>query len=122
MWDRRARIVTVKDGDTVRVTLDQGFGDTKTIDLRLLDTFAPEHDEPGGAETTAFATEWVEWNNPDHVDWPFVVTTLRIKADTHEVQTLGRYVGTVRSDDGDTLNAAVRDYVASEGYGHGIGA
>lgn len=122
MWDYRARIDQVHDGDTVAVTLDLGFGLAKSLRLRLYDTWAPELTQPGGPETREFAAEWADWNNPDDAEWPFVVTTQRVQAGTHEVTTLGRYVGTLASDDGDTLNDAVRDYVATQGYVKGIGA
>jgi endonuclease YncB( thermonuclease family) len=122
MWDRSARVLTVKDGDTLRVILNQGFGDTKTIDLRLFDTWAPEHDETGGAETRAFVVEWLDRNNPDGDEWPYVVTVKRVRAGTHEVTTLGRYVGALANAEGESLNDAVNGFVASKGYGRGIGA
>jgi hypothetical protein len=123
MWDRRAKVLTVKDGDTLRVVLDQGFGDAKTIDLRLLGTFAPEHDEPGGPETREFVETWLNEHDPDGDEWPFVVTTARVRAGTHEVTTLGRYVGTLTAFDGySSLNEDINAFVASKGYGRGIGS
>jgi hypothetical protein len=102
--------------------LDQGFGDTKTIDLRLFNTFAPEHDQAGGPETRAFVDEWLNRNDPDGDEWPFVVAVNRVRADTHEVMTLGRYVGVLRDAQGGSLNDAVNAFVSAHGYGHGIGA
>jgi hypothetical protein len=123
MWDRRAKVLSVKDGDTLRVVLDQGFGDTKTIDLRLLGAFAPEHDEQGGSETREFVVTWLDEHDPDGDEWPFVVTTERVRAGTHEVTTLGRYVGTLTALDGySILNEDINAFVASKGYGRGIGA
>ncbi|MFF4706939.1 hypothetical protein [Streptomyces sp. NPDC001297] len=121
MWERRAHVKEVKDGDTLRVIIDQGFGDTKTLDLRLYDTWAPEKSEPGGSETRGFVAEWLNQNDPDGVDWPYVVTFKRVRADTHEVVTLGRYVGQLTNPQGDSLNAAVNAFVASHGYSQGIG-
>ncbi|APC43246.1 hypothetical protein Joe_06 [Streptomyces phage Joe] len=122
MWDRRAYVEAVKDGDTLKVRLDQGFGDTKTIDLRLYSTFAPEHDEPGGKETRDFVLDWLNKADPDGDEWPFVVTTVRIKSDAHEVTTLGRYVGILHDVEGKCLNDDVNDFVADKGYGRGIGS
>lgn len=123
MWDRRAKVLTIKDGDTLRVVLDQGFGDTKTIDLRLFKTFAPEHDQLGGPETCEFVETWLNEHDPDGDEWPFVVTVERTKAGTHEVSTLGRYVGTLTALNGySILNEDVNAFVASRGFGHGIGA
>jgi endonuclease YncB( thermonuclease family) len=123
MWDRRAKVLAVKDGDTLRVVLDQGFGDAKTIDLRLLDTWAPEKDEPGGPETREYVETWLNEHDPDGDEWPFVVTVDRNRAGTREVVTFGRYVGTLTAFDGySILNEDVNAFVASMGYGHGIGA
>lgn len=122
MWDRRARVISPQDGDTLRVTLDQGFGDTKTLILRLRGTWAPEKWEPGGAETRAFVVDWLNRHNPDGVAWPFVVTTQRVRSDDHEVTTLGRYVGDVVDAAGESLNDAVNAFVREQGYGRGIGA
>jgi endonuclease YncB( thermonuclease family) len=122
MWDRRAKVLAVKDGDTLKVQLDQGFGDTKTIDLRLYQAFAPEHDEPGGPETREFVEHWLDEQDPDGDDWPITVTTVRTRTD-HEVQTLGRYVGVVMSPDGKRrLNDEINKFVADKGYGRGIGS
>lgn len=121
MWDYRATVLKVKDGDTLRILLDRGFDETKSIDLRLLDTWAPEKREPGGPETRSFVTDWLNEHDPDGDDWPYVVTVERVKADTHELSTLGRYVGTLTTPEGASLNEAVNAFVAEQGYGHGIG-
>lgn len=122
MWDRRARVISPEDGDTLRITLDQGFGDTKTLNLRLRNTWAPEHNEPGGPETTAFVREWLARNTPEGEVWPFVVTMARVHSGDHEVQTFGRYVGTLANAAGEALNDAVNAFVKNNGYGQGIGA
>lgn len=119
MWDYRAQITNVHDGDTVTVLLDLGF-DTRRVEtaLRLLDVWAPELSQPGGLEVRAFVTGWLAARAAG--TWPFVVTTARLKSDAHEVTTLGRYVGTLTAG-GESLNAAVRDFVAASGYARGIG-
>jgi endonuclease YncB( thermonuclease family) len=58
MWDRRATLYDVHDGDTVTVVLDQGFGDTKRIKVRLLGVYAPELNETGGTDCRNFVKEW----------------------------------------------------------------
>ncbi|MGA5019263.1 hypothetical protein ACPCAA_17825 [Streptomyces griseoincarnatus] len=123
MWDRRARVLAVTDGDTLKVQLDQGFGDTKTLDLRLYDTWAPESDQPGGPETRKYVETWLDEHDPDGDEWPFVVTTKRIKNDSREVVTFGRYVGTLTALDGfSILNEDINAFVFRHGYGKGIGA
>jgi hypothetical protein len=123
MWDRRAKVLKVKDGDTLKVVIDQGFGDAKTLDLRLLDTWAPEKAECGGGETREFVETWLNEHDPDGDEWPFVVTVERNRAGTREVVTFGRYVGTLTALNGySILNEDVNAFVASRGFGHGIGA
>lgn len=121
MWDRRARVVEVTDGDTLKVVLDQGFGDTKEISVRLLGTFAPESSQVGGKETKAFVQAWVAAQPA--ATWPVVVTTALTRSGQHEVQSFARYLGTVTSLDGtDNLNAEVSAFVAAHGFPGGIGS
>lgn len=122
MWDYRASVLKVKDGDTLRVLLDRGFDETKAIDLRLLDTWAPEKDEPGGPETRAFVEEWLNSRDQNKGLWPFVVTLQRTKSGDREVTTLGRYVGTLATPEGEKLNSVVDFFVIAHGYSPGIGA
>jgi endonuclease YncB( thermonuclease family) len=117
MWDRRARIPENHDGDTITAVLDQGFGDTKTIKVRLAGVFAPELSQPGGPETTTFVHEWITQRSSG--SWPFVCTTVRTRTDT-ETTTLGRYVAHIVCGT-ESLNDAINTFVAVNGYGHGIG-
>ncbi|MFI0968062.1 hypothetical protein ACH4S8_42970 [Streptomyces sp. NPDC021080] len=78
MWDYRASVLRVKDGDTLRILVDRGFDETREIDLRLgPDVYAPEKRDPGGPETRDFAAAWVDAR--DEGEWPFVVTLQRTK-------------------------------------------
>jgi endonuclease YncB( thermonuclease family) len=121
MWDRRAKVVSVHDGDTLTVDLDQGFYDTKRITVRLQGVFAPELHQLGGPETLAFVQSWMT----DHAspDGKVIVTTVRLKNDKAEKTTLSRYVAEVTSLDGiHHLNADVVVYVAAHNYPKGRGA
>lgn len=123
MWDRRAQYVENHDGDTVRMVLDQGFGDTKQVDVRLMGVFAPELREPGGPECQAFVEAWFQSRIRSGTRWFFVVTTARMKVADREQKTLDRYVGTITSIDGtDNLNLEVMAFIASKGYGGGVGS
>ena len=84
MWDRRARVLSVKDGDTLRVQLDQGFGDTKTLDLRLLGAFAPEHDEPGGPETKASYSFQGPYSRTASGSWRWACWSTMGRTESHE--------------------------------------
>lgn len=123
MWDKRASILDVHDGDSMTAMLDQGFGDTKTLKLRLLAVFAPElKKDRGGYETHAFAQQWLADRN-NGSEWPFIVITARTSRSDVEQSTLGRYVGTVTTLDGtQNLNAAISEFVTVNGYPHGTGS
>ena len=120
MWDRRARLDRVVDGDTVAVELDQGMGDEKHIEVRLFGVYAPETHEVGGPETAAFVRDW--FAALPAAAWPFVVTTMRMKTADREQMTFTRYVAMVTSLDGSrSLNADVADFVQTRDYPRGIG-
>ena len=115
MWDKRASLVRVKDGDTIVVSLDQGFRDTKEIDLRLLGVYTPEKGQEGYEACTRFTTEWLA--SLPLVRWPFVVITARMKLVDREQTTLERYLGTVTTLDGTRcLNLELMQYVAEQGF------
>lgn len=123
MWDRRAQYLQNYDGDTVKMVLDQGFGDTKQIDVRLLGVFAPEFREPGGPECREFVRMWFENNTPSQqVKWDCVVTTARMKVADREQKTLDRYVGTVTNLAGTSnLNMEIIEFIRVNNYGGGVG-
>lgn len=122
MWDKRAEYLSNTDGDTVKVILDQGFGDTKLVTVRLLGVFAPELSEPGGPECQEFVQRWFEENPSSTTRWGFIVTTSRMKRTDKEQMTLDRYVGVI-TDIGITtnLNAEITEFIHTNGYGGGKG-
>lgn len=123
MWDKRAKLVSLYDGDTLTVILDQGFGDTKQIRVRLFGVFAPELRQLGGVETRLFVQEWLTLHTSSLVEWPFIITTIRLKNDTREVTTLERYVAVLTSvGTNDNLNGAISEFVRARGYAGGVGA
>lgn len=121
MWDRRARVLEVHDADSCTVQLDQGFGDDKTLKLRLLAVYAPELSQRGGKEALAFVQAWLVEHAVD-APWPWVVTTARTPRSDVEQTTFGRYVGSLTTLDGtESLNAAVSAYVTEKRYPRGTG-
>lgn len=120
-WGRRAEVVSVYDGDTLKVILDQGFGDTKALNLRLYGVHAPELHQVGGPETKAFVEQWLVLNALG-VRWSIAVTTIRVRDDSHEIMTLSRYLGVVTNLDGSvSLNKAISAFVAAQDFSGGIG-
>lgn len=123
MWDRRAEYLSNHDGDTLKVNLDQGFGDIKLADIRLLGVYAPELAEPGGKECREFVQEWFTRNKIAGRRWSYIVTTARMKVADSEQRTLNRYVGTVTSLDGSrNLNLEVMNFIIAKGYAGGTGS
>ena len=122
MWDRRAALVRVKDGDTFVARLDQGFRDVKEIDVRLYGVYCPERGEPGYQECRDFTQAWMDHEaQVAGTAWPLVVTTHRMRTVDREQTTLERYVATVTSLDGSrNLNLDLAAFVLDHGFGSGI--
>jgi len=118
MWDKRARVVDVHDGDTITVLLDQGFDDYAQRTLRLEDVYAPELAQPGGPETRRALVEWLTGRSAG--SWPYIVTTIRTRTDRDRT-TLGRYVARLSTPAGEELNAYLIEWLRVAGYGPGIG-
>lgn len=124
MWEWPAFVETVHDGDTVTVTIDRGFDDHKTsMKLRLEDVFAPELSQLGGIECRQFVMNWLTEAGIPYVtmEFPLIVTTVRLKNGKRELKTLERYVSRVNSRDGRSLNQAIRDFIIANGYPAGVG-
>lgn len=119
MWDKRAEVLSVHDGDTLTLKIDQGYGDEKTLEnARLLGVWAPELKEPGGPETRQFILDWLaRYNNT------VVAISARTPRSDKDQSTLGRYVQVVTSPDGtENLNLAIMAFVSERGYGGGVGS
>jgi len=113
----------VHDGDTLRLELDRGFDDRSVRDLRLYGVFAPELKQPGGLDTTAYVVGWLRAQADGAGSWPLAVDSLRVRDDSHEQVTLGRYLAIVYSHDRThCLNDDVMAYVKANGYGGGTGS
>lgn len=77
MWDKRAEYLD-NDSDSVKMVLDQGFGDTKLVDVRLLGVYAPKLDDPGGKECQEFISQWFISHSSSKGRWDFIVTTTQM--------------------------------------------
>lgn len=136
MWDFRATLSRLHDGDSFWVLGDTMFGQRYEPELRLLDVHAPEltasgdpppprplrlprFGEPGGLETTAFVRGWLY--DAEQVEpprrWYLYVQTVQTKTyEPTQKQTFTRWLATVwrfdQRDPGASLNAAVTGFLA----------
>lgn len=123
MWDRRAKVLKINDGDTLVALLDQGFGDTKEITVRLLGVWAPELNQTGGPETKEFVVNWLDGKTLAGTTWSFIITTARMKTVDREQKTFDRYVATLTTmDNSYNLNVDVMDFVMRNNYAGGSGS
>lgn len=100
-WDYGVvECVRVVDGDTVDLRIDLGFYLTAALRFRLLGVDTPERGQPGWAEATDFARQWIAAR-----------TTLRVQ--THKSDSFGRWLGDLYSGD-EHLHRALID------AGHGV--
>lgn len=109
MWDKRAEYLNNIDGNTVKVVLDQGFGDTKLVTVRLLGVYAPEISKPGGPECKKFVSDWFERWGREKDRWGFVVTTSQLSSD----QFVGVVTDVALSSN---LNAELTEFIHENGY------
>lgn len=111
MWEYRAAIVSVIDGDTIRVLADTGFSGRHEVDLRLLRVLAPELDEPNGLEVRNFVTGWI-YSLPS-LRWPLhIETSVTTVPEPTEKRSFIRYLAEVKSiSNGASLNDAILNYL-----------
>lgn len=124
MHDRPAKYVENHDGDSVTMLLDQDFFDTKQINIRLANVWAPEMNKDEGAEEVQrFVFEWFNRRITAKNDgWDFMVITHQTSTGK-EKKTLDRFVADVMSADGkEHLNSEVMAYIIEKGYPRGVGA
>lgn len=114
--------VPLHDGDTVWLELDLYFDYRGLKDIRMKDVRAPELKDFGGPETKAFAENWLKTHDNGSV-WPYYVDTERNRADTTELRTFSRFIGTIYTADLKfCLNTDVQAFVTTNGYPGGIGS
>ncbi len=122
MWDKRAEYLSNKDGNSIKMVLDQGFGDTKLVDIRLLGVNAPTLTQTGGVECADFVESWFIKNNPSQARWSYIVTTFRMQRTDRERVSSNRYVVAVTNmENTSNLNAEMAEFIQTKGYVGGSG-
>ena len=97
---RRAVVRRWIDGDTVKALVDLGFGVWQSVTLRVVGVDAPERNQPGFEEASAFV------NTLAPVESVVIVQT--IKPGDAAAQTFGRWLARVWTPDGVDVAEAVK--------------
>lgn len=105
MWEYRACLDRVVDGDTIDLEVDLGFRTHKNIRVRLLgvdtaETYGVSHDTEEyrlGAEQTRFVKEYLDREG----EWPLIFVS------KEEGGKYGRWLGDIRPRGGEPLSEAL---------------
>lgn len=96
MWEYRAQIEKVVDGDTIDVAIDLGLHITYRTRLRLAGVNAPEKNTTPGKVAAEYTITWVTTHQGPG-GW-FTIRTAKDKTEKY-----GRYLATVVAADGSDL-------------------
>lgn len=118
----RAKVTNVVDGDTVDLTIDQGFRTFKKGRVRLLgidtaETHFVSHDSDEyelGVEQTKFVEDWLQKGRDNYDgEWPFILNSHKDRKGKY-----GRYLGHVirRSDSAEITASLLSKYGESVRY------
>jgi micrococcal nuclease len=103
MYQYKARVVNVVDGDTVDVTIDLGLQIYSNQRIRLYGIDTPERGQIGFSEATARLRELIEGKE----------VTLK----THKVSKYGQYLGEITVDAVDVNRMMITEGHAKEYFG-----
>lgn len=109
MYEYRAKVIDVVDGDTLRLAVDLGCDTTLKMTVRLWGINCPEMSTQGGAAAKDFAINWLirevgYLNDPNY--W-VILRTVKDKKEKY-----GRYLGVVYGSEGAygvSLNTALAE-------------
>lgn len=123
MFDYRASLIRVVNGDSIVILADVGYGARVEEEVRLLNVSAPEHYQPGGLESRDFTAAWFKQCSPTR-RWPLhVITVPNTTLEPIEKRSFVRYLATV-SDivaPSRVLNTELALYLSQHPeWGHGI--
>lgn len=106
-----ATVLSVTDGDTVKLRVDLGFSVHIDVSIRLADVFAAERGQENGLNHTNLLKFFL----PPYQDVVLVSKRIRGK----DVTTFGRYVGDIYNLDGLHINEEMRKAIG-EPQGKGV--
>jgi hypothetical protein len=113
VFDYRAQLIRVIDGDTVVINFDQGLHSRQEESIRLIIVGAPEPDEAGYEEAKQFTIQWME-NLDESRRWPlYIFTEPNRNFEPDERRSFVRFLGTVTDIRGSrpTLNQALKNFL-----------
>jgi endonuclease YncB( thermonuclease family) len=105
MFEYAATVVSVTDGDTIKLNVDLGFHVTVTESFRLFGINAPEHGTPAGDVATAYLKGALPVGS--------AVTVKSEKPKAIHTEKYGRWLGIVFLGDSQT---AVNDDLVATGH------
>lgn len=91
MWEYRAAVERVVDGDTLDVDIDLGFGIVMRERVRLAGVDTPEMRTPLGPAARLFVIRWIQERSPEAEQFPLVLRSK--KPDPRD--KYGRYLAEV---------------------------
>lgn len=97
MWEYRAQVVRVIDGDTVDVDIDLGLHVHTQARVRLLGVNAAEHNTPEGRAAEQWVADWV--TKRTNSDQPFTIRT-----EKDHTEKYGRWLAALIGPDGADLS------------------
>lgn len=114
--DARDFTKPVTDGDTLWLQLDRHDRSKQDVSLRLEDVHAPDRED---GVTRDLARVWVERWLAQHSRgrWPWLVHTLRVVDESHELMSFARYIARVWCREcGEVLNVAAEEHFRAMGW------
>jgi micrococcal nuclease len=102
MYQYRAALIRVVDGDTMHLAIDLGLDIATRMTVRIHGVNAPETGTAEGKMAKEWAMRWFNAHTPqttNTIDWPFTVDTIKDKREKY-----GRYLARVTAADGHVFN------------------
>lgn len=102
MWEYRARLIKVVDGDTLDMEIDVGFHGRQVERLRLLGVNTPERGHIDWNHATLTTLDWLRERDFNDA-WPYLIRT-------EKSDSFGRYLAKIwNATRTDCLNDYLRD-------------
>lgn len=108
LYEYRAKVLRVVDGDTIYLSVDMGLETTRILEVRLYGINCPEmHDTPAGPAAKAYTEAWLGFHA--NLDGWLLLRTIKDKREKY-----GRYLALVL--DGDGEGACLNDMLVDAGH------